>query len=154
VHFTIRKLWLFPVHGQFTRASGTLDVRADSHQSRLVAAVAADSFVTRNPRRDRHVIGPAFLDAGHHPMLRFESTEVGPTPDGVWTVEGILTVRGVGVPVTFAARPRGSVEAGRFTVVARTTLRRSDFGVTAYGWLAGDELQVHVEAELRLDRTS
>jgi polyisoprenoid-binding protein YceI len=151
VHFTVRKLRLFRVQGRFTRASGTLDVPDDIHESRLVAAVAAQSLVTRNPRRDRHVTGPAFLDARHHPMLRFESSQVHPASDGVWTVAGMLTVRGVAAPVTLHARYRTPADSGRLAVVAEGTLRRSDFGVTAYGWLAGDELQVRIEAELRSD---
>jgi polyisoprenoid-binding protein YceI len=149
VHFTVRKLWLFPVHGTFSGASGTLDVSEEVQRSRLVAAVSARSFLTRDPRRDQHVRGPAFLDAAHHPTLRFESNEVRGAADGGWTVRGALTVRGVAAPVTLSVQRADVAEAGRLMVVAGTTLRRSSFGVTAYRWLAGDELQVRIEAQLQ-----
>ena len=152
VRFTVRKLGIFPVHGTFTGASGTLDISEDPQACRVVGAVPANSFTTRDPRRDRHVIGPAFLDAAHHPTLRYESSEVA-AGDG-WTVHGTMTVRGVAAPATFSVQPPNLTEAGRFTVVARTALRRSSFGVTAYRWLAGDDLQVRIEAEFLPATTS
>lgn len=146
VHFTVRKLGLFPVRGTFPGASGTLDVSDDVLRSRLVAAVPAAGFTTRNPRRDRHVIGPAFLDATRHLTLRFESSEVRAAAGGKWTVVGSMIVHGVAVPVLFSARVVAT--NGRLTVGAETTVRRSSFGVSAYRWLASDDVHVLVDAEL------
>ena len=146
VHLDVRKLEFFPVHGTFDGESGTLDVPDDVRRSRLVAAVPAAGFTTRNARRDRHVTGAAFLDATRHPTMRFESSEVRPGADGGWTVPGTMVVHGVAAPVTFSAHVKAG--DGCLTVMAETTLRRSSFGVTAYGWLASDEIHVLVDAEL------
>jgi polyisoprenoid-binding protein YceI len=147
VHFCVRKLGLFPVHGTFTGASGTLDVPDDVQRSRLVAAVPAAAFTTRDPRRDRHVTGRAFLDATRHPTLRFESSGVRPAAGGAgWTVSGTMVVHGVAVPITFSTRV--TAVNGRLTVTADTTVRRSSFGVTAYRWLASDSVHVVIDAEL------
>ena len=147
VRLRVRKLGVFRVDGRFTEVTGTIDVDPDLTRSRTVAAVAAASFRTRNARRDAHVIGPAFLDAARHPMLRFAGSQVvrSADDDGSVSVSGTLTVRGTARPVTFCVRVVAASGA-RLELVAETTLRRSDFGVTAYRWLAGDTIFVRVEA--------
>ena len=58
-----------------------------------------------------------------------------------------MTVRGVEAPVTFVIRNADwSRQQRRLHVVADTTVRRSTFGVTAYRWLAGDDIVARVQA--------
>jgi polyisoprenoid-binding protein YceI len=148
VRFRVRKLGLLPVEGTFTGAGGTLDVPGGPAGTRVVAAVPAATFRTGNRRRDEHVVGPAFLDAAHHPVLRFTGEAAPSAGDGGWAVPGILTVRGSSRPVTFTVESLQWLPApGRVRLAAGATVRRSDFGIVAYRWLAADVVTVLVEAE-------
>jgi polyisoprenoid-binding protein YceI len=148
VRIRVLKLRLFPVRGRFTHVTGTLDVQEEPAQSRVTAAVASGSLRTGNPYRDGHVVGPALLDAARHPVLRFDGTPTWNAEQGTWAVTGAMTVKGVSRPVTFAVPElEWSGGRGRLRLVATTTLDRSRFGITAYGWLAGDEVHVRIEAE-------
>ena len=115
------------------------------YQAHVAASVATATFNTRNSARDRHVIGPAFLDARHHPTLRFDGSVA---PDHR-TVAGTMTIRGIEAPVTFLIRNvNWSRQQRRLHVSIKTTLQRSTFGVTAYRWLASDDIVVRVQASL------
>ena len=141
----IRKLGV-PVAAEFPGLSGVVDLAADPAACRVVAVVAAAGFRTRNPRRDRHVAGPAFLDACRYPDLRFDSTALRPTGPGRWTCEGVPTMRDVSRSLTFDIRLRERSADGAVVATASTALRRSTFGVNRYRWLAGDAIGLTVTA--------
>jgi polyisoprenoid-binding protein YceI len=147
VRMHVRKLGFIPVRGLFTRVRGTIDVDEDPTRSRITATVASGSLRTGNPYRDAHVVGPAFLDAQRHPVLRYEGRPSAVDPDGRWTVSGNLTVKGVTLPVTFTPAFVACVNADSLRLTAEAAISRRSFGVAAYGWLAGDEILVRVRAE-------
>jgi len=150
VRIRARKLGFLTVRGSFTRASGIIDVDEVPARCRITAAVTSASLRTGNPYRDSHVVGPAFLDAVRHPALRYEGSPAAVDPAGRWTVSGHLTVKGVTRPATFSTGSITAVESGhRLRFTAETTISRRSFGVTGYGWLAGDEVKVRVEGEAR-----
>ncbi|MET7898703.1 YceI family protein [Streptomyces mirabilis] len=99
ITFTTRHLFgLGRVNGTFTLESASISVAEPVTGSAVHAVVAAGSFHTGAARRDDHVRSPAFLDADRHPAIRFESSGAVRGGDGVWTVEGSLTVRGHRAP--------------------------------------------------------
>ncbi|KAF5992968.1 hypothetical protein BOG92_015140 [Streptomyces sp. WAC00263] len=83
------------VNGTFALESASTSVA----ESAVHAVVAAGSFHTGAARRDDQVRSPAFLDADRHPAIRFESSGAVRGDDGVWTMEGSLTVRGHRAPL-------------------------------------------------------
>ncbi|MFD5763790.1 YceI family protein, partial [Streptomyces sp. NPDC127044] len=87
------------VNGTFALESASISVAESVTDSAVHAVVAAGSFHTRAARRDDQVRSPAFLDADRHPAIRFEASGAVRGDDGVWTVEGSLTVRGRRAPL-------------------------------------------------------
>ena len=68
------------------------------------------------------------------------------------TITGILTIHGVSRPVTLAVTFNGVGSdmipfVTRVGFSANTTIKRSDFGLTQFPGLVGDEVQLLVEAE-------
>jgi len=88
---------LKPVEATMTVDRGTIMVAADPARSTASAEVAAGSFRSDKPRRDKDIGGKRFLDAGRFPVISFRSTGFA---DGVLT--GVLNVRGQDSPVTLA----------------------------------------------------
>lgn len=87
------------VNGTFALESASISVAESVAESAVHAVVAAGSFHTRAARRDDHVRSPAFLNTDRHPAIRFEASGAVRGDDGVWTMEGSLTVRGHRAPL-------------------------------------------------------
>ena len=122
----------------------------------IEVTIEAGSVFTNHDKRDDHVRGGDFLDAGDHPEIRFVGTDAKPTGETTGQVMGDLTLRGVTRPVTLdvtmnkiGAYPFGDGPPYVVGVSARTTIKRSDFGMTyavENGWV-GDEVEVILEFE-------
>ena len=120
----------------------------------LSVTIDPASVFTNNAKRDEHVRSQDFLDAARHPAITFVGTGAEPTGFDTGKVTGDLTIRGVTRPVTLDVRLN---KIGLYPFVdnyvvgisARTTIRRSEWGMT-YGvdnGLVGDEVQIIIECE-------
>lgn len=144
ITFRTRHLFgLGPVTGTFAFRSGSVDVAEPIAESSVHAEIETASFDTGNRQRDRAVISPRFLDSAHFPVMIFSSGQV--SADGK-TVSGMLTVRDVTRPVTFAVG-QVAVSGQSFTAVATVRIDRTEFGVTASAGLAGRYLDLAVEVQ-------
>ena len=95
-------------------------------------------------------IAEQFLETGKYPTIGFTSTSVVPGPNGHGKMTGDLTFHGVTKPVTLDVDYRGFVAMmgqQRQGFSASTVIRRSEFGVTKYVPMVGDEVTVLVELE-------
>jgi polyisoprenoid-binding protein YceI len=110
---------------------GTLnEVTATLTDGRLEGAAKVESISIRTPEQFRaHVLSPEFFDAEQHPEVRFSSSQVELGEDGVATVSGELTIKGITRPVE-----------ARGTWIAPTA---DAFGST----------RAHLQLEAQIDRT-
>ena len=122
--------------------------------SELEVAIAADSVFTAHERRDDHVRSNDFLAADDHPEITFVMTGAEPSGPRTGQVLGDLTIRGVTRPVSLDVtwNKSGSYPFNNNYVTgisARTTIKRSDFGMTyaVENGLVGDEVEIIIEAE-------
>lgn len=96
---------------------------------------------------------PNWLNADQFPQITFTSTQITPETAKTGKVTGDLTFLGVTKPVTLDVTYNGvanfpwAPEADKIGFSARTVLKRSDFGSTAYAPNIGDEVEVIIEAE-------
>lgn len=96
---------------------------------------------------------PGWFNAVAHPQITFKSTSATQTGPTTGTVTGDLTFLGVTKPVTLDVTYNGVVqlpwtpEQDRIGFSAKTTLKRSDFGMTNNLEFIGDEVEVIVETE-------
>lgn len=152
VGFSISHMVISRVQGSFNEYDGTLTVE-DGELKGVTAEIQVASIDTGNDRRDGHLKGEDFFNAEKNPVIRFESTKV---EDG--KVTGNLTISGVTKEVvldsTFngpATDPWGNV---RYGWSGRTTINRTDFGLTwnqtleAGGVLVGEEVEINVSTQV------
>lgn len=155
VAFLVSHIGYEKVLGRFTEVSGgyRFDEAAPS-LSDLEVTIAAASVDTGHEARDEHLRGKDFFDVAAHPEIRFAMTGAEQTGPRGGRVTGDLTLRGVTRPVTLEVtwNKTGPYPFGDSYVTgisARTSLKRSDFGMT-YGvadGLVGDEVELIIEAE-------
>jgi len=162
VSFVVRHLVVSKVRGRFDRFGGTIVTNADLARSSVSVTIDASSVNTNEPNRDNHVRSADFLDVENFPNLTFRSTAVR-SENGVYFVDGDLTIRGTTRPVTldveingFIPDPQGGTRVG-FSATAE--INRDDFGVSFNGPIPGTDnamvlsnkvnLTLEVEASLQ-----
>jgi polyisoprenoid-binding protein YceI len=123
--------------------------------SEIKVSIDAASVFTNHDKRDEHLRNADFLDVANHPRLTFVGRTATPTGPRTGKISGDLTIRGVTRPVTLDVTWNKSGEypfADRHYatgVSARTTIKRSDFGMTyaLQGDLVGDDVDIILEFE-------
>ena len=140
--------------GQFGKIEGTLEFdAADPTKSSVTATISMDSVNSNVKKLDGELTGADYFDAAKFPTATFKSTRVekSATPDHL-KVTGDLSVRGVTKAVTLDVavikvgdHPMRKAPAAGFS--ATTTLKRSDFGITKYVPMVGDEVKINIVTE-------
>lgn len=139
------------VHFAEFGASLTLDGR-DMAMSRVSAQVDASSVATGVEALDDTLRGADCFDVASHPEIRFDSTAFEELSAHTGKLSGELTVAGKTRPVVLDVTIN-SAAMNRMTrkemigFSAAGTLKRSEFGLTAYEELVGDELRLELQLE-------
>ena len=122
-----------------------------------VATASIDTATGADPfgkAFNAELLAADWLDGKQFPTITFNSTSVDVGDGHTGKITGDLTLHGVTKPVTLAVTfngsgkgiPGGETRAG-FSGTA--TIKRSDFGVTKYVPVIGDEVQLTIEAEFQ-----
>ena len=157
VGFSVRHMMFAKVRGQFAKWSTDLALDpTDLAKSKVTATIDASSIDTGVADRDAHLRSADFFDVANHPSLTFVSTGVAKKGDG-YALAGDLTIRGVTKPVTLELEALGSGKDPwgneRRLFSAKTTIQRSDFGLTwnqaleAGGVLVSDKIEIELEVQ-------
>jgi polyisoprenoid-binding protein YceI len=160
VMFGVNHLGFTMYYGVFSHASGTLVLDpADPSASRLEVSVPVNSVLTPNPRLNQDLQGPRWLNAASFPDMTFRSTRITRTGPDTALVEGDLTLHGVTRPVTLKARFNHGGENPldhHYTLGfhARGVIKRSDFGVSAYVPMVGNDVHLNISAAFERAPTS
>jgi polyisoprenoid-binding protein YceI len=150
IGFTLSHMGFSSYSGRLNGVTGSLTLSAtDPASSKLSVTVPAASFSTTSEKLDEELRGDKWFDAAKFPTITFTSTKVTVTGTGTATVAGDLTMHGVTKPVVLTAH---FVGAGtnplnkKYTVGFDVTgsVKRSDFGVTTYVPLIGDEVTLTI----------
>lgn len=156
VIFGISHMGLSLIYGRFNEVKGsyTLDA-ADPANSKFAFAINAQTIDTNNEGRDKHLRSADFLSADEFPTITFTSTNVATKEvEGkkVYVVAGDLTMHGVKKEITLdltllgeGPGPQGNDHRSGFLSDVR--LKRSDFGMTKYVPMVGDEVAVTISFE-------
>ncbi len=150
--FSVSHLGFSTWYGDFTGASGTLTLDPKAPENSAVEIrVPVASVSTTNAKLDGELKGDKWLVAGKFPEMVFKSEKVVPTGKDTADVEGQLTLHGVTRPLTLHASFNGvgvNVMDKHTTVgfEAKGRIKRSDFGVSAYLPLVGDEVDLILSA--------
>jgi len=118
--------------GVFRGSFSPFDARFDGDRGVLTGVARADSVHVLDENLTAHLLAPDFFDAERAPLLTFESTEIRRS-GGTVSVSGVLTIKGVSVPVELEGtiddpflHPSGTE---RFPLHLETTVDRRAFGI-------------------------
>lgn len=138
--------------GRFDTASGQLDYNpANPVKSTVKVTIDPLSLYTNVPDFAKELTGPDWLNAAKGPIT-FVSTEATLTGGTAGTVSGDLTLNGVTRKVTFEVGFIGAghndfAQAEAIGFSGKTTIKRSDFGITKLIPAVGDEVLIEFESE-------
>lgn len=122
--------------------------------TKMTVTVDVASIDTGDAKFDAELAGSGWLDAAKFPTMTFVSTNVIAGSGGKGQVVGDLTLHGVTKPVTldvtFNGVGPGFVPGStRLGFSASGKIKRSDFGVTKYTPIVGDDMTLLVEVEYK-----
>lgn len=153
VLFSIEHMGLSHPFGRFDKTTGgyTFDP-ADVAHATVDATVDVNSLDMGSDKWNEHLKSKDFFDAEKFPVMTFKSTKIEKTGEKTGKLTGDLTLHGVTRPVTLdvtyirtAPHPMNKNMMSGFT--ATGTLKRSDFGMTAYIPMVGDEVSIMINVE-------
>lgn len=130
--FVARHLMVTKVRGGFGAIGGTLDVAENPKDSSVAVTIETSSVSTGDADRDGHIKSPDFFDIENYPEMTFASTAVR-AHGSSWIVDGDLTIKDVGKPVSLefdfagiVTDPWGNQKAA---FSATTTIDREDWNL-------------------------
>lgn len=139
--------------GRFDKFDG--DFRfdpADPTKSSVTVTIPVSSIDTGVAKLDAHLQSADFFDVAKYPSATFKSTRVERVGEHGLKVTGDLTLHGVTKPVVLDVRinkigphPMAGRAAAGFDATA--TIKRSDFGISAYVPNVSDEITLSISAE-------
>ncbi len=141
--------------GQFTDVAATLKIDpAAPERTLLNATVKTGSVGTLNETLDDHLKGSDFLNPDKFPTATFEATKVEVTGSKTARVTGNLTLLGVTRPevmdVTFNQAGDNPISHKyQLGFSGISTIKRSDFGITKYLPMLGDDVSLQMEGEFQ-----
>jgi polyisoprenoid-binding protein YceI len=154
VSFTVTHLGITNVHGRFGKVDATLQWdEADPAKSSVQATIDVTAVDTGVTPRDNDLKSDHFFDVAHFPTATFASTSVEKTGSGL-DVKGNLTLKGVTKPVVLHVNgPTGPVNGmdkkPHIGFAAKTTVKRSDFGIAAKmpSAMVSDDVQLEIDLD-------
>jgi polyisoprenoid-binding protein YceI len=151
--FSISHFVVSSTDGRFSSFDGTLrfDPAAPEHGT-VTIHIAPGSISTGIDARDEHLRTADFFDVARFPTATFESTALTRNSDKKGKLTGMLSLHGVSRPIGLdVTHLTADPNADKQLFSATGTLKRSDFGMTNYLSVIGDEVTLTIEAEF--DRT-
>lgn len=135
--------------GLFGDVSGTLDIDpANLSAAKVDVTIPVASVATSSAGLTTHLQSPDFFDVAKFSTARFVSTNV--AVDGTRAIiKGDLTMLGVTKPVELETRFEGAGanpmnKKATLGFHASTTIKRSEWGMTKYVPMVGDEVKLRI----------
>ena len=145
-------------NGQFTSASGTLELGESMEDSTISVEIDAASVSTGFGPLDKHLKSADFLEVEKYPTMTFTSSSVKMTGDNSMDVMGDLTIHGVTQPVTLKTElthAKGEHPLGKnidyykgewIAFKATTEIDHQSFGVGAF---STGPISITINSELK-----
>jgi polyisoprenoid-binding protein YceI len=141
------------VRGRFAKFSGTiLYDQVNPAKSSVDVSIDAASITTDTEMRDKDLRSEKFFDVAKFPTLTFKSTGVKRVNPNQLEVTGTFTLHGVTRTITIPVTELGVAPgmAPNTTVAGfegKLTIKRSDYGITTYVPVVGDEVEISLNVE-------
>jgi polyisoprenoid-binding protein YceI len=154
VLFSVSHLGFSHYFGRFNTAEGTLEYdAANPENSKIDVKITVASIDTNNEVLEKKLVSDSWFDAEKFPTATFTSTKVEKLTESTGKVTGDLTLHGVTKPVTLEVTFNGGgvnpfINAPQLGFSARGLIKRSEFGITEYVPMVGDDAALTLETEL------
>lgn len=152
VLFAVNHMGFSTWYGDFSGATGSLSLDPKKPAAAaLSVTIPVASVTTTNGVLDGELKSADWFDAAKFPTISFTSTKVTVTSPTTARVTGNLTFHGVTKPVALEASFKASgtnpmSKAVTIGFEVKGHLKRSDFGVTKYVPLVGDDVDLIISA--------
>jgi polyisoprenoid-binding protein YceI len=149
IRFSIGHFYVSTTEGQFNEFGGKLSFPPQAPERGTVSIhIAPGSIQTDSPARDEHLRTADFFDVAKFPAASFDSSSLTATGGRSGKLTGNFTLHGVTRPVTLDVTLRSQDrDAAVLDFTASGTVKRSDFGITGYPGIIGDDVKLTVAAE-------
>jgi polyisoprenoid-binding protein YceI len=155
--FTVTHLGISHVQGVIPIESATIVIPDGSNIPQSAQASFDPAGIdTRNSNRDADLRSAHFFDAATYPKMEFTSTKIAASDAVHFTMTGDLTMHGQAHPIVLDGQylgrtttPRGQ-ERAAFT--AKTTIDRTQWGMTYGGLVAGNTIDIEIDIEAVLQK--
>jgi len=150
--FEINHMGFSEFYGVIPKATGTMMLDpANPSADTLDVTLPVGLISTTNTVLDGELKDSTWLDAAQYPDIHFVATKVTKTGAHTAMIMGNLTMHGVTKPIMLDAKFTGAGNnpmSKAFTIgfSATGTIKRSDFGVTKYVPLIGDDVKLMITA--------
>ena len=159
ITFKVKHLMISTITGQFQTFDATMNVEGENFSTAKISFEAdVNSIDTKNEQRDNHLKSDDFFNASEHPKLKFISTGVTNGEDGIFKLQGDLTIRDTTKPVELEIEYNGSTKdpwgMERMGFEIKGKLNRKDYGLKwsavteAGGVVVSDEVKLLMNIEM------
>jgi polyisoprenoid-binding protein YceI len=138
---------------RFDKMDGKMDFRPGSAASSSVEfSIEAPSVNTGLAPFNRQLMDADWFDGTKHPSIRFRSTKMEALGGSKYRLTGDLLMRGISKSVAWDVAFNGGLfnsfaQAHTIGFSAKTTLKRTDWGMAKLVPLVADDVEVEVEVE-------
>ncbi len=150
--FAISHFGFSTFRGRFDKTSGAITIDRDKKTLSADVTIDVNSVSTGVAKLDEHLKSPDFFDAAKFPTITFKATDLKFSGDKLSSASGDLTIHGLTKPVKLDVKnlkcgphPLKKVPACGADLTA--TIKRSEFGVSAYSPNVGEEVALEIQVE-------
>jgi len=153
--FRIDHFGLSKIIGRFNSMDASLDFDPKNIQAlNLNGLIDANSIDINNDDLESTLQEPDWFNSAQHPQIVFKSTAITRNENGIISINGNLTLRGVTKPVTLDTTFNGGADiliTRKYTIgfSATASIKRSDFGMDAFAAFVGDEIDIELHGEFQ-----
>jgi polyisoprenoid-binding protein YceI len=151
-NFEINHLGFSTMHGRFGTTTGKIVLDPAAKGGSIDITIDATSIDTGHAKRDTHLKSDEFFNVGKFPSLTYKAIKLKFNGDKLAGADGELTLLGVTKPVSLAVTafncgPHPMNKKQMCGANATATIKRSEFGLSAYVPAVGDEVKISIEVE-------
>lgn len=153
IEFSIGDSRIFRTTGGFKTWQGKVQVDdANIPGSAVEVIVKTGSLQMMDLQQADMLKDAEFFDVQHYPEMIFRSTSIERTGEETLKIDGMVTLRGITKPMTLDVsvsdrRPSAAPGARYARFLAKGTIKRSEFGMTKYIDMVGDNVEISIRTD-------
>jgi polyisoprenoid-binding protein YceI len=147
VSFEVAVVDLISVKGEFKNVAGQLVLGDEGVPRQVEITLESASAETGTDWLNDLLRGPKFFNAANHPTVMFKSSAFRQENQRLAAVDGSLTVLGVIRSATLKVAHFGcrqQAQGVQCTAQASTSIKRSEFGMTALSESVGEDVKIDI----------